>query len=223
MAYKTELHLHSSEISSCGKVPALDMVEAYRKANYHTLVFTNHYYQGMFQRFEGESLEGIVRRFTDNWQEAVECGKAVGMTVLFGVELRVMDSNNDYLLFGVTPDWLISHPEIFGLTMKEVHELAEKDGFLVYQAHPFRNGMKIVDPAYLHGIEGYNGNPRHDSRNDIAKQWAQKYGLPITSGSDAHQSEDVARGGILTEEPVNTMDELLYILKSGQYTLIETE
>lgn len=37
------------------------------------------------------------------------------------------------------------------------------------QAHPFRNGLKIVDPKHLDGIETYNGNPRHDSRNEIAK------------------------------------------------------
>lgn len=65
------------------------------------------------------------------------------------------------------------------------------------QAHPFRNGLKIVDPKHLDGIETYNGNPRHDSRNEIAKAWAQKFGMLETSGSDFHEREDFARGGVI--------------------------
>lgn len=223
MPYKTELHLHSSEISSCGRIPAVEMVRAYSKSGYRTLVFTNHFYKGMFQLFKGETYEEIVSRFKKNWLAAREYGEQEGITVLFGIELRIPDSNNDYLIFGVTPEYLISHAEILELSLREIHELAEKDGFLVYQAHPFRNGMKIVNPAYLDGMEGYNGNARHDSRNDIAGKWAEKFLLPVTSGSDAHQAEDIARGGILTEEPVDTMDGLLRVLKNRQYTLIETE
>lgn len=34
---------------------------------------------------------------------------------------------------------------------------------LFYQAHPFRNSMKITNPELLDGIEVYNGHPGHDS------------------------------------------------------------
>jgi len=223
MPYKTELHLHSSEISSCGKIPAEEMVRAYSRAGYRTLVFTNHFFMGMFQIFKGETYEEIVNRFKENWLTAKEIGEKAEISVLFGIELRITDSNNDYLIFGVTPEYLIAHPGILEMSLKEVHELAEKDGFLIYQAHPFRNGMKIVNPQFLDGLEGYNGNARHDSRNDIAQKWAEKFSLPVVSGSDAHQAEDIAKGGIITEQPIESINALLQVLKNKTYTLIETE
>lgn len=48
---------------------------------------------------------------------------------------------------------------------------------MIYQAHPFRFGMKITNVKYLDGIEVCNRNIEHDSHNDIAALWAEKFGL----------------------------------------------
>lgn len=60
---------------------------------------------------------------------------------------------------------------------------------MIYQAHPFRFGMKITNVKYLDGIEVCNRNIEHDSHNDIAALWAEKFGLKKTAGSDHHQKE----------------------------------
>ena len=52
----------------------------------------------------------------------------------------------------------------------------------------------------LDGVEVLNLNPRHDSRNDRAEEYAALHGLLRTGGSDCHRSEDIAAGGILAEE-----------------------
>ena len=40
--YLTELHLHTKESSSCSNIPAKEMIEAYNKKQYSTIVITDH-------------------------------------------------------------------------------------------------------------------------------------------------------------------------------------
>ena len=40
---------------------------------------------------------------------------------------------------------------------------ADENNLLIYQAHPFRPYM-IPMPKYIHGVEVYNGNARHNSK-----------------------------------------------------------
>ena len=108
------------------------------------------------------------------------------------------------------------------MTLAQVSEAVRKNGGLLVQAHPFRSGMKIADPKLLDGIETYNGNFRHDSRNDIAKIWADKHDLIKLSGSDFHQIEDLARGGIMTNHKIESEKDFAITIKSGNYSIIET-
>ena len=97
--------------------------------------------------------------------------------------------------------------------MKEV-------GALIYQAHPFRNNMMVTDPSLLFGVETWNAHPKHPSRNDLAELWAQRYALHRISGSDIHHAAHLPSGGILTDTPITTVEELLAVLRSDAYTLI---
>ena len=81
--------------------------------------------------------------------------------------------------------------------------------------------MHIIPPGKLFGIEVHNGNPRHDSRNDIAHAWADKFNMHKISGSDFHQTEDVGRGGLILNRTANNNKEFIDILRSDDYTLIE--
>ena len=78
--------------------------------------------------------------------------------------------------------------------------------------------MKIKRPDCLDGVEVFNGHFGHDSRNDIAELWAEKYNLIKTSGTDFHYNDSPANGGIFTENEITTMEQLVEILKSGNYT-----
>ncbi len=42
MKFKTELHAHTAETSNCGKASAEELVEAYIKNGYSTVVITDH-------------------------------------------------------------------------------------------------------------------------------------------------------------------------------------
>ena len=103
----------------------------------------------------------------------------------------------------------------------EFGTFARDNDILFYQAHPFRNRMTVVPPEHLFGIEVLNTHPRHDSRNDIALAWAEKYNLHKIAGSDCHQIQDVGTSAIFTDYPVKNMRDLVHVLKNDLYTFSE--
>ena len=117
-------------------------------------------------------------------------------------------------------DTAADYKKLFCMRPREFSALAAEQGFLFYQAHPFRNNMKITAPELLTGIEIKNGNPRHDSRNDIAKLWAEKFGMHMIAGSDCHRQEDVGVSGIVTEREVKDINDLISVLLSDDYVII---
>jgi hypothetical protein len=137
------------------------------------------------------------------------------------MEIRFKGSENDYLVFGPDRAFYDAHEE---LTEKEdvtyFSKLVRSLGDIaLFQAHPFRNRMYIVDPSLLDGIEVYNGNADHNSRNDIAKAWAQKYRLRELSGSDCHVQWMASPGGIYLEKLPENEKELARMLLANEYTL----
>jgi hypothetical protein len=81
--------------------------------------------------------------------------------------------------------------------------------------------MYVVDPKYLDGVEVFNAHWGHDARNDLANSFALRYGLIRTSGGDFHHPyHNPGDAGILTDFPIETTEQLVATLKSGDYTLI---
>lgn len=95
------------------------------------------------------------------------------------------------------------------------------DSTCVVQAHPFRDDMIVANPQGLFGLEVFNGGTEK-FRNEIARQFACHYNLAMTSGSDIHDIDRLAKGGIITECRINTPEDLMLILRSGKYILIES-
>lgn len=224
MTYLTELHCHTGEISDCGLLSAADTVEKYIAADYDTLTITNHFNHHTFR-------DGKYHKYTgraDCWNEMVDfffsgielVEKHAGgrINITWGLELRCDFDNNDYLVYGVDRDFVYSNQDLMLLPIKKMSERIHQAGGLIYQAHPFRNGIKVVNPQLIDGIEAYNGHVGHDSRNDIALQWAHKFGLNRISGSDLHKESHFPTGGILTKYPITNNEELLNVLKSNDYT-----
>ena len=217
---KTDLHVHTSEVSLCGHMTAEETLQRYKSAGYDTLVITNHFNRYTADHFARHGKPDFFRHYHDSFLLAEEEGRKAGITVLNGYELRFDGSDSDYLVYGMDDETASHCYELFSMSPHGFSELAKEKGFLFYQAHPFRNNMKITDPAYLFGIEIKNGNPRHDSRNDIAKMWAEKFQLKMIAGSDCHQREDVGVTGILTDGKIGNEEELLSVLRSGAYEII---
>ncbi len=217
---KIDLHVHTAEVSACGILSAEETVRLYKEAGYDALVITNHYASYNKRRFEAAGLD-FFTEYRKGFALAAAAGEKYGLKIFCGYEIRFDENENDYLVYGMDDETAARCDEIFPMTPSSFSSYAKERGILFYQAHPFRNRMTVVRPDYLFGIEVRNGNPRHDSRNDIASAWADRYPhLHRIGGSDCHQIEDVGIGGILTEREVGSMEELVEILKKDEYRLL---
>ena len=216
---KIELHAHTSEISPCGKLSAEELIRLYREARYDCLVITNHFSEYAAQSRADEGRPDFSNCYHEEFDKAAELGRKAGILVLCGYEVRFRKNANDYLVYGADRSLFEDHERIFSMDAHSFGCLARERNFLFYQAHPFRNGMTITEPADLFGIEVNNAHPRHDSRNDIAGSWARKFQLREISGSDCHQKQDAGRAGILTKEPVKDMADLVRVLRDGLYSM----
>ena len=217
MQYKTELHAHSSEVSPCAVSTATQVVDRYVKEGYTTLVLTNHYCDYVIDN-AGETWEEKIEHYLSAYRLMKKYADG-RINILLGCELRFTENYNDYLIFGLDEDFLINHPDLHKMTLKSFSELAHENGMLVVQAHPFRNRMTVMNPKFLDGVEVYNAHVGHDSRNDLALMHAKKYGLIPTAGTDLHHHENEV-AGILSDAPIETMEQLVALLRSRAYTLI---
>lgn len=217
-----EMHFHTKDTSNCANVKACDAVEEYIKAGYDGIVVTDHLSPSTYMKYGRELLpwKKKIDFFLRGYKEAVKAAKG-RINILLGMELRFRTSegDNDYLVYGITEEFLYKNPDLLSLDSKKLYQLAKENGLLVFQAHPFRVGMKITNPQFLDGIEIFNGNPRHNSSNDIAEAWAKKYNLLVTSGSDYHEYVDLASGGIWFKEEIRTNEDLIRNLKSKDYRI----
>lgn len=220
LTYKYDVHVHTSEVSLCGRISAREVVNLYKKAGYDGIVITDHYHEYFFRKYCSCSWEEKIEYFLEGYRIAREEGKKAGLNVLLGIELRFVNSNNDYLVYGVNEEFLKSTPGLHTLNLREFRELTRHHSILIYQAHPFRPGQTVENAGLLDGIEVYNGNPRHDSRNHLAYSFALENGLMMISGSDFHQTEDLARGGIVVKRDISDPASFVEVLKKEDILLI---
>ncbi len=217
MQFKTELHAHTSEVSPCGHVTAPEVADRFIKEGYSSLVITNHYSAYIINNLTGTWREKMDYYMHPYYLMREHAGDR--LHVILGCELRFEGNINDYLIYGITEEFLRENPDLHKMSLRSFAPLARENGFLVVQAHPFRNGIEIVPPELLDGMETFNGTPSYDGRNRIADEWAKRYNLIRTSGSDFHNPDQFGTGGILTSAAIRTGEELVAVLKSGNYTL----
>ena len=215
---KIELHIHTTGFSDCGKLSVAEIVDLYSKAGYDAIVITNHFNTVSRKWFEKNGGSDYLKAYFDTIRQGIELGKERNLLVLGGFELRFDLNANDYLVYGMTEEMCQEYEKLFAMTPREFKAFADEKGILFYQAHPFRNGITVTPPEYLFGIEVLNTHPRHDSRNDIALAWAEKYGLHKIAGSDCHQTVDVGTCAISTDYPVRNITDLVHVLKNDLYT-----
>jgi len=162
-----------------------------------------------------------IEDYLKGYKKALKEGASIGLNVLLGMEIRFNDNPNDYLVYGIDEEFLRDNPELYNLTLGEFRNFISNASYmsnkniLIFQAHPYRQGQTIEEPELLDGIEAYNGNPRHNSQNDLAYNFAIENQLRMISGSDFHQVVDLARGGIIIKDSIANIKELVKILKEN--------
>lgn len=220
MEYKYEIHAHTKETSLCAQISAEELVNKYKEAGYSGIVITNHYSPMTFTLSEFFNKRKAVDHFLAGYRKAKEL-ETEDFSVLLGVELRFYATVNDYLIYGVTEDMLYELPFLLPLYIKKASRLFREKGCLFLQAHPFRQFIRRANPKYLDGVEVFNGKATKEA-NESSLKWAEEIKTQIqTSGSDCHRETGVGLGGIITEKPIKTNEDLLRILKSGNYKLIQ--
>ena len=212
--FKTEMHLHSHEVSPCCDFATELIAERYFEAGYTTITVTDHFTPA-YCRTEG-LWEDRVQHFLSGY-EAFKKALDGRIHVLFGFELRFDGYANDYLVYGLGADFLRGARELPFLSRREGCERIHEAGGLIYQAHPFRNGITVLSPEGLDGIEVLNAHNKHDSRNELAFAFAKHHALAGIAGSDFHHSFNRPSAGIMTHDPITSESELVDILRAGAY------
>ena len=219
--YLFEMHAHTCEVSACAHADAKELAKLYIDLGYDGIVSTNHMNSHTFHSAKLNDAPWCekARHFLSGFC-ALKDAAGDKLTVLLGTELTFEGDPNDYLVYGVTEDFIESNGDLMKMNTESFSRLAHENGLLFVQAHPFRRGMKISDWNYLDGYEVFNGNPRHDSSNGVAEYWAKLHGKTITtSGSDFHDAGDEGTGGIYFSDQINSNGELLEALKNHRYRL----
>lgn len=213
---KIDLHVHTSEVSGCGKVPAAEMARLYHEAGYDAIVITDHLIAGKNAEMP---MDERVNWYLSGYRAAKAEGERLGLTVLLGAELRFNCGHEDYLLYGImeTDVAPIMRDLDGGILPGDFYRRIRENGRMtLIQAHPFRPELRQAPLDELDGIEVYNGHPEHDSHNDLAMARAMQGGEGFikTSGSDAHKVHHVGRGGMIVDEPIEDSVQLVRWLRA---------
>lgn len=185
--YLYETHLHTSPVSRCASADVSESLEYYRSLGYDGVFITNHFIDGNIGCECGLTYEEKIHFYFSDYEMAVKIGQEIGISVFCGIESTYLGT--DFLIYGLNKTWFLSHPEITDMKRSQMLTFMAQNGALIIQAHPFREAPYIdhirLFPRHVHGVEIYNAG-RSDKENDMAKAYAENYGLIHFAGSDNH-------------------------------------
>lgn len=211
-----DTHCHTAEGSRCGRAPAAEMAEACRLAGYDGMFVTDHFYQGNTAVDRDLPWEEWTRQFCLGYYHAKEAGEKIGLRVCFGWEYSW--EGNDFLTYGLSPEWLRMHPETVTLEPQKYLQMIRHAGGCIVHAHPFRQESYVkyikLLPEDVDAVEVWNAGNRNDLFNQRARWYAESFGLPQTAGSDAHWPEAFG-GGVLTEADIRQTEDFPAVIRKG--------
>lgn len=227
--FQAETHCHTSEVSPCSRIPAKYLIKGYEEAGYRYVFITDHYHPVVFENpaLGEKTWEERIDFFLSGYEAAKAAAEGTGMTILPAMEVvlnrREDGLGDDFLVYGFDREFLIREPYLYQLDYQSFYKKMHENGFLVFQAHPYRYGLHPIEPICYDGIEMVNTHPRHFSHNALAIEFAAKHKLLVIGGSDAHGEEDIGRGGVMLPEGIDsTQDFVQYYRENGSPELIVT-
>lgn len=219
MEYKYETHTHTGPVSMCGRVDVKEIIRLYLEKEFSGIVLTDHYSPLTFWNHNYFAPQKCIDFYLYAYREMKKIAPS-DFTVMLGIELRHYATSNDYLIYGVDEKWLEKQGNLMAVWEKGVYKMMHKEGYLVYEAHPFRPGRTRCSTKYLDGVEIYNGKTEL-KYNEQAEKWAKENNLLMVSGSDFHTPEHTGRGGIITNQPIHNNADLVSTLKSMDFEMIK--
>jgi hypothetical protein len=218
-----ETHCHTKEVSPCSRIGGAELIRLYHQYGYYAVIITDHFKDEVFDhpRMRGKSWEEKVELYLSGYRNAKAQGDKLGIKVFLGLEATPPNSPYDFLIYGVDEDFLKEQGPFYQLEMPEIYQLMHDHGKIVFHAHPYRYSLEPENPEYYDGIEIFNAHPRVQNRNQMALQFAQEHTLWTISGSDAHDTGDVGRSGVMMPESVDCMEAFVqYYKEKGSPELI---
>lgn len=223
---KCEMHLHTKGASPCAQVEPPRIAELYALAGYGAIAATNHYMKYLFESYYPEGSDrSRTEFFLSHYRRLREECRPCGIKVFLGMELNPESMNTEvvpaaeFLCYGFDEEFLLQNPRLFELPQRQLFELFEEKGFVMFQSHPFRSYCVQGDPEFMHGVEVHNGHPTHFSNNDRALRFANEHSLLQIAGSDFHDGAITA--GIYIPKDIEDGAGLARYLKKGNPPLIK--
>ena len=220
-----ETHLHTSQASACAQNTGEEMVKAAIKKGYAGIIVTEHNWGGNTSIRRNLPWEQWVDEFVKEYQDAYQYGIQNDFDVFWGYEAGY--HGTEFLVYGITPEWLKVHPEMKEASIPEQYRLIHDAGGMVIHAHPFREKWYIPEirlfPEYVDGVEGINAAhssnmsaglnmPEFDRK---AIEYAKANHLPITAGSDIH-STNLPGGGIALKRRLKSIHDYCKVILEGE-------
>lgn len=224
--YLYETHLHTNVASACGQATPEEMAIACKEYGYTGIIVTDHNWGGNTCVDKSLSWEEHIDKYCLSYERAKAKGDEIGLQVFFGLEAGF--DATEFLIYGLTKDYLKVHPEYRNATVEEQYEIVHNGGGIVIHAHPYREEFYIPEirlfPDYIDGVEGVNATHvsplgKAQGKNGIFDERARKYakdlGLPMTAGSDIH-STVLFGGGIRTKKKLSDINDFTKLILSGK-------
>jgi hypothetical protein len=217
--YLYETHLHTVEGSICGRAKGRDYIRRYKDMGYTGIIVTDHFYNGNTAISRDLPWEQWVERHSRGYEEARQEGEKLGLDVFFGWE-ETFDGD-DYLVYGLGKEWLLEHPEAAHWTVQQQYREVHKYGGCVVQAHPFRDRPYIpriyLSPGWVDAVEAANaGNDR--AADALAMRYAKSLDIPVTAGSDIHDTSQLETGpiyGVYLDKKMETLQDYVNAIREN--------
>lgn len=217
--YRIEMHAHTTPESTCSQITPQDMARIYHELGYDAVVITNHFIHE-YNFYEKYPPEQALDEYMKGYEKTKQAAEKYGLEVILGAELRFTESFNDYLIYGVNKDMLGEIYDMLPEGLENFRKKFDMQKSILFQAHPFRDGMDIVDPKLLDGMETYNMHLGHNGRIAKAVRYAAENNISRTiAGTDYHHYGMEGTAAVRTRELPKDSFELAKILKSGDYVL----
>ncbi len=221
---KIQTHCHLKGSSRCAHATSDELIEDLLKEGFDGAVITNHYCYNYFINYPCESNKEKLDCYFNIINEFEEKAKKVGLKSFYGSEVQIYLPDGlyaDYVIYGFEPKFLYDNKPLYEYGQKELFALCDKNNVMLYQAHPFRKGITIGDPKYMHGAEYFNGHVNHYNNNNLAREFCDKYNLVKMSGCDYHDKGQPLLGGIYVPDTVKNNIDLTDCIINGDYQIID--
>lgn len=192
---KIDLHVHSSERSTCATSTEEEQIQAAIACGLDAMVFTDH-----GRLVPQARLEALNRKYAP-------------FRIFGGVEIT-LEEREDVLVLG------IQDPALEGQwTYPELHTFVRKCSGWIALAHPFRYHPDIVIDVAQYppdALEGCSTNVALLNRPRI-RDAAKQLGIPVVCNSDAHVTRSLGVGYNLLKETPADEAALVRLLRIGAF------